>query len=335
MGRGLQPIEAIEELARFLPALSTATTNRVAGVGAPDFVDDVSPAALVTVLLRVVETQATGVLFAEGPTESRRALARRPDDDGGRKELYFVGGQLHHVASNNASELLGEYLVRRKRHLARGARLRARRAAALRRPHGRHAHRARPRRRRSTSSAPSAIRAATASSISSSGGPGRSPSTPARRAPHVEFPLDLELPAAPHRRPRGRLPRRSAAHPWRDRLDATVAPAAAPPPAAPRGRVASHRAPPPRPRRSPHPAAPTPRDTRPRADHRKRQRRPPRPRGPPRRSTRRPPAVNGERVAARLVSDRPAQSPRRDAASARRTPPPRGASTRRPRNRRA
>jgi serine/threonine-protein kinase len=36
-----------------------------------------------------------------------------PQGEGGRKELYFVGGKLHHVASNNASELLGEYLARR------------------------------------------------------------------------------------------------------------------------------------------------------------------------------------------------------------------------------
>ena len=60
-----------------------------------------------------VETEATGVLFAEGPTESRRAPRVDPGGEGGRKELYFVRGKLHHVASNNASELLGEYLVRR------------------------------------------------------------------------------------------------------------------------------------------------------------------------------------------------------------------------------
>jgi serine/threonine-protein kinase len=113
MGRGLQPIEAIEELARFLPARSV-TTNRMAGVGSPDFVDDVSTHALVTVLLRVIEAEATGVLFAEGPTESRRfSRSNLAQGEGGRKELYFVGGKLHHVASNNASELLGEYLARR------------------------------------------------------------------------------------------------------------------------------------------------------------------------------------------------------------------------------
>jgi serine/threonine-protein kinase len=113
MGRGLGPIEEVPELERFLPALSATTTNRMGSVGVPDFYDDVSFQALVTVLLRVVETSATGVLFAEGPTESRRAPRPEPSAEGGRKELYFVDGRLHHVASNNASELLGEYLVRR------------------------------------------------------------------------------------------------------------------------------------------------------------------------------------------------------------------------------
>lgn len=110
MGRGLQPIEAIDELARFLPP-NTATTNRVDGVDTPDFVDEVSLGALVTVLIRVLERAATAVLFAEGLSESSRL--QRKDTGPGRKELYFVGGKLHHVASNNASELFGEYLVRR------------------------------------------------------------------------------------------------------------------------------------------------------------------------------------------------------------------------------
>jgi hypothetical protein len=113
MGRGLGPIEEVPELERFLPALSATTTNRMGSVGVPDFIDDVSFQALLTVLLRVIETNATGVLFAEGPTESRRSPRGEPTPEGGRKELYFVDGRLHHVASNNASELLGEYLVRR------------------------------------------------------------------------------------------------------------------------------------------------------------------------------------------------------------------------------
>jgi len=114
MGRGLAPLESIENLARFLPA-RTATTNRLGGVESPEFVDAVSISSLVAVLLRAVESDATGVLFAEGPTESR-ALPRvsaTGHNERGRKELYIVGGKLHHVASNNATELLGEYLVRR------------------------------------------------------------------------------------------------------------------------------------------------------------------------------------------------------------------------------
>ena len=112
MGRDPVLIGSITELARFLPALTAATTNRMAGVGVPDFVDSVSRTALVTVLVSVIESEATGVLFAEGPTESRRVLAHATGYSG-RKELYFVSGKLAHIASSNASELLGEYLVRR------------------------------------------------------------------------------------------------------------------------------------------------------------------------------------------------------------------------------
>lgn len=113
MGKGPVPLETIEALARFLPS-STATTNQVAGVKPPEFVDEVSGEALVSILLRVLETDATGVLFAEGPADSRRpGETPAGSNERGRKELYFVGGRLHHVASNNASELLGEYLVRR------------------------------------------------------------------------------------------------------------------------------------------------------------------------------------------------------------------------------
>ncbi len=113
MGRGLALLENIESLARFLPS-STATTNRLEGVKAPDFTDEVSAEALASILLTVVGSDATGVLFAEGPADSRRpGEAPGAAPERGRKELYFVEGRLHHVASNNASELLGEYLVRR------------------------------------------------------------------------------------------------------------------------------------------------------------------------------------------------------------------------------
>jgi serine/threonine-protein kinase len=113
MGRPASPVELIEELSRFLPPPSV-TTDRLGGVGAPDFADQMTLPALVAVLLRVLENDATGVLFAEGPREPGRTAHwdRASVNESGRKELYFLQGRLHHVASNNASELLGQYLVR-------------------------------------------------------------------------------------------------------------------------------------------------------------------------------------------------------------------------------
>jgi serine/threonine-protein kinase len=104
LARGFLPIEEIDELARFMPA-KTATSAFVAGLGAPDFADDLSTSNMLDILMRILEGAETGVLFVE-----RDAIG---DDDALRKELYFIDGRLHHVASSNASELLGEYLVRR------------------------------------------------------------------------------------------------------------------------------------------------------------------------------------------------------------------------------
>ncbi len=113
MGRPASPVEHIDELSRFLPP-RLVTTNRLAGVGAPDLADHMALGSLVSILLHVLENEATGVLFAEGPRDPSRAAP--PDatsgSESGRKELYFLQGRLHHVASNNASELLGQYLVR-------------------------------------------------------------------------------------------------------------------------------------------------------------------------------------------------------------------------------
>lgn len=103
VGRGFLPVEEIEEFARFLPG-PTATTGKLAGPGAPDLNDDLTNVSMLRTLMRVLAQRETGVLFAE------RADA---DGESARKELYFVAGRLHHVASSNASELLGEYLVRR------------------------------------------------------------------------------------------------------------------------------------------------------------------------------------------------------------------------------
>jgi eukaryotic-like serine/threonine-protein kinase len=103
MGRGFLPVEEIEEFTRFFPS-ATATTNKVGAVGAPDFRDQISTTPMLHTLMRVFTQHESGVLFAESEGKTGEGL---------RKELYFVAGKLHHVASSNASELLGEYLVRR------------------------------------------------------------------------------------------------------------------------------------------------------------------------------------------------------------------------------
>lgn len=108
VGRGLMPVEEIEEFARFFPAQSP-TTSQVAGPGQPDLFDQIGPKTMLQTLMLVLAQAETGVLFAERADEE----GLPPSSRGGKKELYFVSGKLHHVASSDSSELLGEYLVRR------------------------------------------------------------------------------------------------------------------------------------------------------------------------------------------------------------------------------
>jgi serine/threonine-protein kinase len=110
VGRGFRAAEEVEELARFFPA-QTVTTSQLTGPGTPDVLDLISPASMLQTLMRVLGHREAGVLFAERSAAGGRAGG--PPSKSGRKELYFVSGKLHHVASSNASELLGEYLVRR------------------------------------------------------------------------------------------------------------------------------------------------------------------------------------------------------------------------------
>lgn len=100
IGRGLKAVEDIAEFARFLPP-ATATTNQLTGPGQPDYAFDLSAQWMLEVLARLLRSRETGVLFVESA------------DGSTRKEIYLVQGRLHHVASSDASELLGEYLVRR------------------------------------------------------------------------------------------------------------------------------------------------------------------------------------------------------------------------------
>jgi serine/threonine protein kinase len=109
VGRGFRPVEEMEEFARFFPAQSPST-NQIKGPGQPDLKDNIGPDTILKMLMLVLAQRETGVLFAERTKVDPRAP---PESRGGRKELYFVQGKLHHVATSNAHELLGEYLVRR------------------------------------------------------------------------------------------------------------------------------------------------------------------------------------------------------------------------------
>jgi eukaryotic-like serine/threonine-protein kinase len=114
VGRGLRPAHEIEELARFFPT-SDPTTNKVNGPGKPDFRETIGPRTMLDTLMRVFRGRETGVLFVERSEPDPGGPTVSPVSRSSRKELYFVEGKLHHVASSNAHELLGEYLVRRKK----------------------------------------------------------------------------------------------------------------------------------------------------------------------------------------------------------------------------
>lgn len=114
VGRGFHAAEEIEELARFFPAPG-ATTSQLQGPGTPDIADQIGPRTMLETLMHVLANGETGVLFVERAEDEghERGMKSGAASRGGKKELYFVEGKLHHVASSNASELLGEYLVRR------------------------------------------------------------------------------------------------------------------------------------------------------------------------------------------------------------------------------
>jgi hypothetical protein len=187
----------------------------------------VSAAVLVQVLIRVVTREITGVLFAEGPTESRRVLGS--DAAQGRKELYFVSGKLHHVASNNASELLGEYLVRRS-VISREELDFA--LAVLPRYGGRMGDTLISLGLVGSLDIFRAIRDQGRDRLVDlfTWRTGKLSFYAGQSAPHVEFPLDLELPPLIVAGLEAAYPGETPLVTWRGRLDAVVAPADAAPP---------------------------------------------------------------------------------------------------------
>ena len=214
MGRGYVPIEEIDELTRHLP-MRTATTNQLSGPGQPDFFDDLAQAPMLPVLLRILESRETGVLFAERGADAKDAASR--------KELYFVDGRLHHVASSNAHELLGEYLVRRGK-LAREELDLA--LAVLPRYSGRMGDTLISLGLVGPVDIFRAIRDQGRDRVADlfTWKSGKVSFYRGQLAPHVEFPLDLDLPGL-------MIAGLEAAHPgetplemWRDRLDKTLGP---------------------------------------------------------------------------------------------------------------
>jgi eukaryotic-like serine/threonine-protein kinase len=105
MGEPFRKVREIPELARhFLPS-TTALTGRFAGPGVPDYQALLAETPMLDVLAHLRNRRETGALFVQ------RSMS--PSDL--RKEIYLESGKLHHVASSDRNELLGEYLVRRGR----------------------------------------------------------------------------------------------------------------------------------------------------------------------------------------------------------------------------
>jgi serine/threonine-protein kinase len=109
MGTGFERLESIDELSRHLAPRSTVT-KQLQGPGAPDwhglaaerYDEEVGGAldpGIATALSYAASRRATGVLLAQQGAR--------------RKEIYFSGGRVHHVASSEAGEMLGVYLVAR------------------------------------------------------------------------------------------------------------------------------------------------------------------------------------------------------------------------------
>lgn len=92
------------ELARHLLPSTTQTTRDLYAPGTPDYRAMLADTRVIEVLAQMRRERETGALFVE-----------RADRTGSpqRKEIYLKAGRLHHVASTDRSELLGEYLVRR------------------------------------------------------------------------------------------------------------------------------------------------------------------------------------------------------------------------------
>jgi serine/threonine-protein kinase len=103
LGSEFRRIADVDELSRHVLPSTTAVTGRVSGPGAPDYQFVLSDQSMLEALALLRSRSETGALF----------VLRGGNGRGTRKEMYLDNGKLHHVASSERNELLGEYLVRR------------------------------------------------------------------------------------------------------------------------------------------------------------------------------------------------------------------------------
>jgi serine/threonine-protein kinase len=105
MGEPFRKVREIPDLARHVLPSTTALTGRFTEPGVPDYQALLTETPMLAVLAHLRSRRETGALFVQ------RSVS--PNDV--RKEIYLDAGKLHHVASSDRNELLGEYLVRRGR----------------------------------------------------------------------------------------------------------------------------------------------------------------------------------------------------------------------------
>ncbi|MEB2313375.1 MAG: protein kinase [Sorangiineae bacterium] len=103
-GGDFQPLGSMRELSEYLVPSSAMTTSRLFEPGTPDFRAALGDTGMLEVLARMRARAESGAMFIE--RRDRSGVLRR-------KELYVREGRLHHVASTDPAERLGEYLLRR------------------------------------------------------------------------------------------------------------------------------------------------------------------------------------------------------------------------------
>lgn len=104
MGQGFRRVAEIELLERHLPA--ALSTRNLQAPAPPDVVIDLADAQLLPLFGQLARQRETGLLVIEGREDEGGELLRR--------EVYLLSGHLHHVASSDSSDLLGQSLVRQK-----------------------------------------------------------------------------------------------------------------------------------------------------------------------------------------------------------------------------